>query len=427
MNILPFFGTFKALRHPNFRLFYSGQAISLTGSWMQSLALSWLILILTNSSFYLGLMGALQALPVLLFAFLAGVVVDSTSKLSMLFLTQAIFMILALVLGVLVVGQISHIWLLCAVVFFSGMVTAFDITVRQAFIVDLVGKRDLPNAIALNSTLFNATRVVGPALAGVIIAEIGLSYCFFLNAASFMAVLLALVLMKLPPYEPSSWIPFRQAWRELSDLLQERREMRFLLIIMSLVAILAMPYYVLLPILTRDTLGVGPRGFGLLMAVKGLGALFGGLTLAWRLQLHPPMPSFLGGLVIMLVGLMGLSLCYNYTLALLFIFMVGFGLVTHLSTGNSLMQLNVPNKLRGRIMSLFGLIVIGFAPTGSLLYGGVAHWLGPGPTIASGSIMVAILVGLVLVRHPEILRFGSTELEPSEADSPLSSIPPYRH
>ncbi len=427
MNILPFFGTFIALRHPNFRLFYTGQAISLTGSWMQSLALSWLILMLTNSSFYLGLIGALQTLPVLLLAFLAGVVTDSTSKHSMLFLTQTIFMILSLVLGVLVVEQISHIWLLCAVVLFSGMVTAFDIPVRQAFVVDLVGKRDLPNAIALNSTLFNATRVVGPALAGVIIAEIGLSNCFFLNAASFVAVLLALALMKLPPYEPTPWIPFRQAWRELGDHLRQRRELRLLLIIMSLVAIFAMPYYVLLPMLARDTLGVGPRGFGLLMAVKGLGALLGGLTLAWRLQGHPPMPLFLGGLLVMLVGLLGLCLCYSYPLALVFIFMVGFGLVAQLSTGNSLMQLNVPNKLRGRIMSLFGLIVIGFTPIGSLLYGGVALWLGPGPTIASGSMMVAILVGLVLIRHPEMLHFGSTELEPPEADPLFLSIPHYRH
>ena len=160
------FSTFAALRHRNFRLFYSGQTISLTGTWMQSVAFGWLVLLLTNSAFYLGLVGALQTLPVLLFSFLGGVVADHTSKLRLLFITQAVLMLLALVLGVLVEVNVVQIWMLCGLVFLSGTAMAFDIPVRQAFIVDLVGKPDLPNAIALNSTLFNATRVMGPAVGG---------------------------------------------------------------------------------------------------------------------------------------------------------------------------------------------------------------------------------------------------------------------
>ena len=155
------FSTFAALRHRNFRLFYSGQMISLTGSWMQSVAFGWLVLVLTNSAFYLGLVGALQTLPVLLFSFLGGVVADHTSKLRLLFITQAVLMLLALVLGVLVETNVVQVWMLCSLVFLSGTAMAFDIPVRQSFIVDLVGKPDLPNAIALNSTLFNATRVMG--------------------------------------------------------------------------------------------------------------------------------------------------------------------------------------------------------------------------------------------------------------------------
>ena len=193
------FSTFAALRHRNFRLFYSGQMISLTGSWMQSVAFSWLVLVLTNSAFYLGLVGALQTLPVLLFSFLGGVVADHTSKLRLLFITQTVLMLLALVLGVLVEVNVVQVWMLCALVFLSGTAMAFDIPVRQAFIVDLVGKPDLPNAIALNSTLFNATRVMGPAVGGVIIGAVGMANCFFLNSASFLAVLLALMLIKLPP------------------------------------------------------------------------------------------------------------------------------------------------------------------------------------------------------------------------------------
>ena len=289
------FSTFAALRHRNFRLFYSGQTISLTGSWMQSVAFGWLVLLLTNSAFYLGLVGALQTLPVLLFSFLGGVVADHTSKLRLLFITQAVLMLLALVLGVLVETNVVRVWMLCSLVFLSGTAMAFDIPVRQSFIVDLVGRPDLPNAIALNSTLFNATRVIGPAVGGELIAAVGIANCFFLNSASFLAVLLALVLIKLPPTQTAPWKPFLQAWRELFDHLLERRELKLILVLMSTVAIFAMPFYVLLPILARDTLGVDVRGLGHLMAMSGLGAFAGGLSLARRLATPPAHALVSGG------------------------------------------------------------------------------------------------------------------------------------
>lgn len=417
-------GTFKALRHRNFRLFYTGQMISLTGSWMQSVAFSWLVLVLTNSSFYLGLVGALQTLPVLLFSFLGGVVADHTSKWRLMFITQAALMLLALALGLLVDLELITIWALCLIVFLSGTVMAFDIPARQAFIVELVGKPDLPNAIALNSTLFNATRVLGPAVGGAIIAAVGMANCFFLNAVSFLAVLLALALLKLPPSPKASWKPFLHAWKELLDYLWTKRELRLVLLMMTLVAILAMPYYVLLPMLARDTLGVGPRGFGILMAASGLGAFLGGLTLARRLQSRPPMPSFLAGIGLFLLGLIGLGLCRNYYAALVFIFMSGFGMVTQMSTGNSLLQLNVPDELRGRLMSLFGLIVMGFAPVGSIIYGVTAHYTGPGPAISGGSLLAALAAGFVLLRYPDLRRLDFTDLGPVEAKPESKPLPP---
>ena len=410
------FSTFAALRHRNFRLFYSGQLISLTGSWMQSVAFSWLVLVLTNSAFYLGLVGALQTLPVLLFSFLGGVVADHTSKLRLLFITQAVLMLLALVLGVLVEVKVVQLWMLCALVFLSGTAMAFDIPVRQAFIVDLVGKPDLPNAIALNSTLFNATRVAGPAVGGVIIGAVGMANCFFLNAASFLAVLLALMLIKLPPSQAVPWKPFLLAWKELKDYLLDRRELRLILVLMTTVAVFAMPYFVLLPILARDTLGVGPRGFGLLMAISGLGAFAGGLTLARRLQRRPAMPSFLAGQGLFLLGLMGLGLCRNYYAALACMALAGFGLVTQLSTGNSLLQLNVPDELRGRLMSLFGVIVMGFAPVGSILYGVAAHYAGAGPSITGGAVIAALVAGFVLMKNPALRHFDFSEPEPPASD-----------
>lgn len=414
------FTTFAALRHRNFRLFYSGQMISLTGSWMQSVAFSWLVLVLTNSAFYLGVVGALQTLPVLLFSFLGGVVADHTSKLRLLFITQAVLMLLALVLGVLVEVKVVQVWMLCALVFLSGTAMAFDIPVRQAFIVDLVGKADLPNAIALNSTLFNATRVMGPAVGGVIIGAVGMANCFFLNSASFLAVLLALILMKLPPTKPAPWKPFLKAWRELLDHLLEQRELKLILVLMTTAAVFAMPYFVLLPILARDTLGVGPRGFGLLMAMSGLGAFAGGLSLARRLTRRPPMPSFLAGLALFLLGLMGLGLCRNYYAALGCMALTGFGLVTQLSTGNSLLQLNVPDELRGRLMSLFGLIVMGFAPVGSILYGVAAHYAGAGPSITGGAVIAFVVAGVVLVKNPDLRHFGFAEIEAAAPET----IPP---
>jgi len=420
------FSTFAALRHRNFRLFYSGQTISLTGSWMQSVAFSWLVLVLTDSAFYLGLVGALQTLPVLLFSFLGGVVADHTSKLRLLFITQSALMLLALVLGVLVEAEVVRIWMLCVLVFLSGTAMAFDIPVRQAFIVELVGKADLPNAIALNSTLFNATRVAGPAVGGVIIGAVGLANCFFLNAASFLAVLLALILIRLPRPERTPWTPFLQAWKELLDYLLERRELKLILLLMTTMAIFAAPYFVLLPLLARDALGVGPRGFGLLMAMSGLGAFLGGLTLARRLQRRPPMPSFLAGQGLFLLGLVGLGLCRHYYAALVFIALSGFGLVTQLSTGNSLLQLNVPDKLRGRIMGLFGLIVMGFAPLGSILYGVAAHFVGAGPVIAGGAGLAGVVAGLVLWRYPELRHFGFNAVEPLSSDSIPPPITPFR-
>ncbi len=258
----------------------------------------------------------------------------------------------------------------------------------------------------------------------MIIAAVGMANCFFLNAASFLAVLLALILMRLSSAPPAPWKPFLHAWKELLDYLLGRRELRLVLLLMTAVAVLAMPYYVLLPILARDVLGVGPRGFGLLMAVSGLGAFLGGLTLARRLQRRPPMPSFLGGLGMLLAGLMGLGLCRNYYAALVFMFLAGFGMVTLLSTGNSLLQLNVPDELRGRLMSLFGLIVMGFAPVGSMIYGVVAHYTGPGPAITGGSLLAALCAGAILLRHPELRHFAFTELEPPEsAPFPPSTTP----
>jgi MFS family permease len=404
--------TFAALRHRNFRLFYSGQAISLLGSWMQAVALSWLVLTLTNSSFYLGLVSALQSLPILIFSFLGGVVADQAQKQRLLYATQGGMMAVAIALGSLVASDLVTIWVLCLLVFLAGTALAFDIPIRQAFIVELVGKPDLPNAIALNSTMFNGTRVMGPALAGLLIGQVGMANCFLINALSFLGVLVALFWMKLPPHEDIPRVPIREALGELRDFIKENHDLKLILILMTAVAILGYSYFVLVPILARDVLGAGPEGFGLLMAVSGLGAFSGGLALARRLTRRPPMPSFLGGLALFLTGLLALSLVRNYYLALGAMAIIGVGMVTQLSTGNSLLQLNVPDQMRGRIMSLFSLIIIGSAPFGSMLYGIVATYLGPSLAITLGSLSAAAVSAFIFLRYPSLRHLNFKGLHP---------------
>jgi MFS family permease len=419
------FETFASLRHRNFRLFFGGQTISLLGSWMQSVALSWLVLVLTNSSFYLGLVGALQAVPILIFSFLGGVVADRAHKQRLLYLTQGGMMVVALLLGFLVISKLLNIWVLCFLTFLAGTGLAFDIPVRQAFIVEMVGKADLPNAIALNSTMFNGTRVLGPALAGFLIAQVGMANCFFINAISFLAVLLALFLMELPPPVKMPRVSMRTALAELRDYVIENQNLKLILILMTLVSVFGSSYFVLMPILARNVLGAGPGGFGILMATGGLGAFVGGLALARRLTRRPPMPSFLGGLAIFLVGLFALSLCRNFHLALVPMFLIGVGMVTQLSTGNSLIQLNVPDQLRGRMMSLFSLIIVGSVPFGSLLYGTVATYVGPSLTLTMGSLTAGVLSAFILLRYPNLrqLDFQRPE-EPTGEPLPPRLGPP---
>jgi MFS family permease len=387
--------------------------------------LSWLVLVLTNSSFYLGLVSALQAMPILIFSFLGGVVADRVHKQRLLYLTQGGMMVVALFLGFLVISSHLNIWLLCFLTFLAGTALAFDIPVRQAFIVELVGKADLPNAIALNSTMFNGTRVLGPALAGLLIAQVGMANCFFLNAVSFLAVLLALFWMELPPPVKIPRMPMRAALAELKDFVKQNQNLKLILILMTVVSIFGQSYFVLVPILARNVLGAGPRGFGILMAMSGLGAFLGGLALARRLTRRPPMPSFLWGLAIFLVGLLALSLCRNFHLALGAMFLIGVGMVTQLSTGNSLLQLNVPDQMRGRMMSLFSLIIIGSVPFGSMLYGIVATYVGPSLTLTMGSLTAGALSGFILLRYPNLrqLDFQMPEAPPTQPLPPRMAPP----
>src|SRR2546430_4755760 len=284
---------FGALAHRNFRLFFLGQGVSLIGTWMQNIAQGWLVLELTNSPFYVGLVSALGSFGVLLLTIYAGVVADRTNKHRLVILTQSLSMLPAFALAVLVWSRAVAVWHVAALAAFLGLVNAFDIPARQAFIVDLVGKQDLMNAIALNSSAFNAARVIGPAVAGVLIGALGVGACFFLNGVSYLAVIAGLLAMRLPRYVPGT--PAGSAWAGLSEavaFIRGDRRIATIVVLMAVLSIFGFPYFVIMPVFARDVLHRVAAGYGLMMTAVGIGALIGalaGAALGRRLRKGPPL------------------------------------------------------------------------------------------------------------------------------------------
>ncbi len=378
---------------------------------MQAVAQGWLVLLLSNSAFMLGLAGALNTLPILLFSFWGGVIADHTDKRKLLLLTNTAGLLLALILGLLVWYEVVAIWHIMVLIFGIGTAMAFDYPGRQAFVFELVGKHDLPNAIALNSSLFNGTRALGPALAGLLIASVGMANCFFLNALSYLAPLICLSLIRYE-YRPNHGARPRTlaGIRELLTFIHHRQPaLGWLTVIMACNSVFALSFAALMPLIARDVLGVGPKGYGFLMATTGLGAFCGALVLATFIRRHPPMYWFWGGAYLMFLALFLFSCTHSYALALGCLFMAGFGMTITISTGNSLVQLNVPDDMRGRVMALFSLTFIGFTPLGNFLYGALGHYLGPCLTVRLGTSLAALLGLFFFLAHPELRSLNFTQ------------------
>src|SRR3989440_6795051 len=311
---------FGALAHRNFRLFFLGQGVSLIGTWMQNVGQAWLVLELTNSPFYVGLVSALGSLGVLLLTIYAGVVVDRTNKHRLVILTQTLSMLPAFALAALVWSRTVAVWHVAALAAFLGVVNAFDIPARQAFIVDLVGKDDLMNAIALNSSAFNAARVVGPAVAGVLMGLRGVGACFFWTGGSYLAVIGGLLAMRLPRYVPG--LPAGSAWAGLSEavaFIRGDRRIATIVLLMAVLSIFGFSYLVMMPVFARQVLHRGAAGYGLMMTAVGIGALIGPLAVASpdrRLRKGPPLTPA-GPPVGLLLVAFALSTSYVVSVALL--------------------------------------------------------------------------------------------------------------
>jgi len=381
----------RALRHRNFRLFFSGQSISLIGTWMTRIATSWLVYRLTGSALLLGLVGFMGQIPTFLLAPFAGVWVDRLDRRRVLLWTQALAAAQSLMLAGLTLSKrvtIDEILVLSA---FQGLINAFDMPGRQAFLVQMVeDRKDLGNAIAINSSMVNLARLVGPSLAGLIIAAFGEGYCFVIDGVSYFAVIASLALMHIKPLTTaraatSMLAQLKEGWAYVSGF----APVRTILLLFALVSLMGMPFVVLMPIFASQVLHGGPHTLGVLMGASGVGALVSALSLAVRktvLGLGRMIPiaaaSFGAGLI-----LFGLSRVMWFSM--LMMLLVGFGMMQGMAASNTIVQTLVPEDRRGRVMSYYTMAFVGMAPFGSLLAGSLAHWLGaPRTVMITGSVVI---------------------------------------
>jgi MFS family permease len=394
----------RALKHKNFQLFFAGQFVSLTGTWMQTVAQSWLVYRLTGSVLLLGTIGFASQIPVLLLAPLGGSAADRFNRHKILIITQSYAMVLAGVLALLTLTGNIEIWHLMAIAVGFGIGNAFDIPARQAFVSDMVGREDLINAIALNSSMFNGARIVGPAIAGIMVAVVGEGWCFLGNSVSYIAVLTSLASMKITPLIRES---NKSPLADIKDgfvYVATTPPIRALLLLLGLVSLMGMPYAVLMPVFADKFLGGGSGTLGFLMGASGIGALSAALTLASRKHVFG-----LGRWVAFACGGLGVSLVLfsfsrNFYLSAVILIPLGFSMMTQMASSNTLVQAMVPDELRGRVMSVYSMMFMGMAPVGALLAGALAGVIGPAETVRIGGFVC--IVGSIIFAT-QLRRLGS--------------------
>ncbi len=390
----------RALAHRNFRLFVAGQLTSLVGTWMQMVAQGWLVYRLTGSSLQLGLVGFASQIPVFLLSTAGGVIADRWPRRRVLILTQSAMMALAFVLAALTMSGAVRLWHVYVLAALLGAANAVDMPTRQAFVVEMVGRTDLANAIALNSSMVNGARLVGPAVSGALVAAVGEGWCFLLNALSFLAVIAGLALMRLP-----------QATREAAEGVVGRvvegftyvartPPIRALLLLLGSVSLMGMPYTVLGPVIAEQVLHGGPRAYGLLMSAAGVGSLLGAAALAMKRTTRDLLhwtPAAAAGFGIALIVF---SCSRVLWLAVTLLIPAGFCMMIQMASANTLIQSMVPDRLRGRVMSVYAMMFLGMTPFGSLLAGLLAHPLGAPATVAVGGMACVVAAVVFAWRLP---------------------------
>ncbi|HEV2357069.1 MAG TPA: MFS transporter [bacterium] len=383
---------FAALRHRNFRLFFVGQFISLVGTWMQRIAQAWLVLNLTHSPFLLGLVGALQWLPVLFLSLVGGVIADRVSKRSLLVVTQSAQMIQAFILGLLVLTGTIQYWHVVVLACALGFTSAFDIPTRQAFVFDMVEGEDTMNAIALNSTIFNGARLFGPAVAGLAIGYLGMGWAFLANGVSFIAVIMALMMMNVRPVENVRTGGIAEHLNEgVAYVLRTPAALQVVTLV-ALMSVFVMNFNILVPVLAKDVLHQEAAGFGFLTSAQGVGALVGALGIASISHLGPRPGLLLGGAAVLAASSLLLADAGHFAWAAVWLATAGGAMVTFTATANTSLQLAAPDHLRGRVMSMYAIVMGGMTPAGALVAGALAQVLG-----ARGAFGIGGTVGLLSV------------------------------
>jgi MFS family permease len=393
----------RAFRHRNYRLFFSGQLISLTGTWMQMVAESWLVYRLTGSSALLGVTAFASQIPVFLFATVGGTVADRVPRHRIIVTTQILSMIGPLMLATLTLTGHVRVWHVFALAAGLGVVNAFDIPARQSFMVELVGREDLLNAIALNSSMVNGARVVGPAVAGLLVAAVGEGWCFLLNGLSYVAVIAGLLMMEVPARQrpPRG----RSAWRDTIEgfrFVAKTAPIRALLLLLGAISFAGMPYSVLMPVFAAEILHGGAKGLGVLMGASGIGALGGALSLASRSGVRG-----LGRWVGISAGAFGValiafSMSRTFWLSAVLLIPVGASVMVQMASSNTLIQAMVPDALRGRVMAVYSMMFMGMAPFGALWSGWTAERIGAPLTVAIGGGVCVIAAAVFGVTLPSL-------------------------
>lgn len=415
--------TFNAFKSRNYRLYFAGQSVSLLGTWMQKTAVSWVIYSQTHSKFMLGLTLFASLFPSFLFSFLGGVVSDRYNRFKVLLVTQVASMVQAILLTVLVFFGYYSVWAIMALTAVLGLINAFDVPARQSLVYEMVDdKSDLPNALALNSSMVNLSRLIGPGIAGLIIEKFGDSVCFGANAVSFIAVIGSLLMMRLPEFAPKPH--GKNVLVDLKDGFEYIRNtptIKFMLLMLASISLFVLPFSTLIPVYAKDIFKGTASTFGVIDSVIGLGAFGGGIFLA-SLSAGTDLKKILAvNTLIFAVGLIAFSHMHNYTVALFFSAIIGFGMMSQVTIGNTIIQTTATPEMRGRVISYYAMSFFGMQPLGGLLIGAVSQKIGvPDTVMAEG--MIALLLGVLhfaFLRRSRLKKkaMAAIQQQPTEAIS----------
>ncbi len=390
---------FSALSFRDFRLFWFGQIISLSGTWMQSVAQGWLVYSLTKSPFYLGLVAAASSLPILLFTLIGGVVADRFPKRNLLLITQALSIIPAILLGVLTSMGIATVWHVALLAFSLGTINAIDIPTRQSFLAEMVGKGHIVNAIALNSAAFNGARIVGPMIAGLTISYLGIPACFFLNAASFVAVIVALSRIKIKGEIKIGSEGILKDFMKGIAFMRGSREIIHVMLLITVFSLVGLPYISLLPVFAGEVFHNGAKGFGFLVGASGTGALIAALSIALKRDIKDKTRFMSFAALCFSSALIIFSLSSIFIVSLVVIMFGGWGMVSYLAAANSYIQVSVPDELRGRVMSVYSFVFLGTVPIGNSIMGMVADKIGTTHAVTGAGIICIIASGIFAKKY----------------------------